>query len=219
MWAGLLLGLGPPHGPFSKNHSHESSSCHNPEWKRPEKGHGRAQASQSLLRSGPRQGQRVAAERREGALQVAGTGGTGRRPEAAVTQTCFCSATGQIRAMWAIPRPSNHYHQPLLSHLSYYKSIHKVTLITRFDSLTNPKGAPHPSSVSVHTHSPAGYTEAQRPRPSLLNPVSISPGYPGMLGFKRTRKGKCAQMNKGRRGWRQVPEARLNGPPKKQLLR
>lgn len=131
---------------------------------------------------------------------MAGTGGTGRRPGAADTQTCFCSATGQIRAMWAIPRPSNHYHQPLLSHLSYYKSIHKVTLITRFDSLTNPKGPPHPSSISVHTHSPAGYTEAQRPRPSLLNPVSISPGYPGMLGFKRTRKGKCAQRNKGQEG-------------------
>lgn len=70
-----FLGLGPPHGPFSMNHSHESSSCHNPEWKRPEKGQGRTQASLNLLRSGPRQGECVAAERREGALQMAGTGG------------------------------------------------------------------------------------------------------------------------------------------------
>lgn len=55
----------------------------------------------------------------------------------------------------AMPGLSNCYHQPLLTHLSYYESFHKATSITQFDSLTNPKVALDPSSDSVHTHFPS----------------------------------------------------------------
>lgn len=48
-----FLGSGPPHELVSMNHSHESTSCHSPEWRRPEKGHGKGKHLGTFSRVAP----------------------------------------------------------------------------------------------------------------------------------------------------------------------